>query len=192
MRAPALILGGLVILAAACGPVHFPDEGALAAAQTGWCESLAKMSHAGASWEYMGACKGAAPTASAAFIRGMTRCFPEHKAAGGDKSVDNGLVVAECRDDVLLKMSIDEAVAREGIDARCARAVRCENANLDDCLAAAKKLEGAQRATLYGMYNHKALHKIADCLRSSSCGADENVAQNACYALPEEKLLWFP
>jgi hypothetical protein len=192
MRASALVLGGLVTLAPGCNPAHYPDEGALRGAEAGWCDALAKLAHAGASWDSMSACKAAAPAASAGFIRGMTKCFPEHKASGGDKSVDNGLLVAECRDEVLLKMSIDESVAREGVDARCARAVRCENANLDDCLAAAKKIEGVQRATLYGMYNAAALHRIAECLRSSACGADENAAQSACYALAEEKLIWFP
>ena len=198
MRDLRLLLGALVLAplvcfaAAACGPANYPDQGAVAAAQASWCQALAKMTGAGASWEHMSACKDASPTGSAAYVRGMAKCFPEHKAAGGDKSMDVGILVAECRDDVLIKMSIDEAVAREGIDARCDRAARCEKANVAECVAAAKKIEGVQRATLYGIYNAAALHNIADCLRSSSCGTDEYAAQNACYKSAEDKLLYLP
>jgi hypothetical protein len=192
MRTAHLLRGMALLTIAACGPTNFPDAGAVTAAQAKWCESLAKVNGADAKWEHMSACKGASPTGSAAYIRGMAKCFPEHKAAQGDKAADAGLLVAECRDEVLLKMAIDDAVAREGIDARCDRAARCEKANVSECVTAAKQLEGVQRATLYGIYNGAAFHQIADCLRSSSCGADENVAQNSCYKQGEEKLLWFP
>jgi hypothetical protein len=192
MRASNVSFGVLVIAAAACGPASFPDTPAVVAAQAKWCEALAKMQGSDAKWEHMSACKGAVPTGSAAYVRGMTRCLPEHKAAGGDKSVDFGLLVAECRDDVLLKLQIDESVARVGIEARCDRATRCEKAVTADCLATAKHLEGSQRATLYGIYNGGAFDKIADCLRSSGCGDDENSAQTSCYRAAEEKLLWLP
>jgi hypothetical protein len=192
MRAPVLLRGLLLLSIPACGPANSPDAGAVTAAQQGWCAALAKVNGGGANWEHMSACKSATVTGSAAYIRGMSKCFPEHKAAAGDKAVDVGLLVAECRDEVLLKMPIDAAVASEGIDARCDRAARCEKANVPECVAAAKQLEGVQRATLYGIYNGAAFHNIAECLRGSSCGADENVAQNACYKSADDKLLWFP
>jgi hypothetical protein len=192
MRALRVVFGVMVASLAACGPANFPDTPAVVAAQAKWCEALAKVNRAEKNWEHMSACKAAVPTGSAAYIRGMAKCFPEHKAAGGDKSTDIGQLVAECRDDVLLRMPMDETVAREGIAARCDRAARCEKANVAECIATANKLEQSQRATLYGIYNGAAFSKIADCLRSSSCGEDENVAQSQCYKAAEDKLLWFP
>lgn len=190
MRDPRLLLGALVLAAAACGPASFPDQSAVSAAQDGWCQALAKMN--GPGWDHLGACKGATPTASAAYLRGMTKCVPAHKEAGGDKARDMGILVAECRDEVLFKTTIDEAVAQPAIEARCERAARCEKASVPDCLASAKKVEASQRATLYGIYNGAAMYKVSDCLKSSSCGADEYATQQACYKSAEEKLLWFP
>jgi hypothetical protein len=59
-------------------------------------------------------------------------------------------------------------------------------------VASLKKLEASQRALLYGMYNTNALHTIAECLKSSSCGADEDAARAACYKEVEGKALWMP
>jgi hypothetical protein len=188
----ALAVPSLALLAAACGPANYPDTPAVVAAQAKWCEALAKMSGHETGWEPMSACKAATPAASAAFIRGMTKCLPEQKAAGGDKSVDMGLLVASCRDDVLLHMPIDEAVAKPGIEARCDRATRCEKAVTEECLATAGKLEASQRATLYGIYNGAAFEKIGSCLRSTTCTDDENKAQSDCYKPLDDKLLWFP
>jgi hypothetical protein len=187
---------GAVILAAAvacgCGPTSFPDTDAVAAAQGAWCQALAKANGAGAGWEHLGACKGATPTGSASYLRGMTTCFPAHKEAKGENRGDVGLLVAECRDEVLIKMTIDEAVAAEAVAARCERAGRCEKTEMAECLASAKKVDPTQRATLYGIYNGKALHQISDCLKSSSCREDEYAAQQACYKSVEDKLVWLP
>jgi hypothetical protein len=192
MRDLRVLLGVLVVSAAACGPSSFPDTDAVVAAQGAWCQALGKASGAGASWESMGACKSAMPAGSASYVRAMAKCFPAHKEAKGDKSGDLGLLVAECRDEVLIKMTIDEAVAQEAIGARCERAARCEKTEVPECLAAAKKVDPTQRATLYGMYNGAALHKISDCLRSSGCREDEYAAQQACYKTVEDKVVWFP
>ncbi len=184
-------LGVLLVSATACGPTSFADGDAVVAAQGAWCQALAKASGAGASWEHLGACKGAMPTGSPSYLRGMTKCFPAHKEAKAATG-DVGLLVAECRDEVLIKMTIDEAVAQEAIGARCERAARCEKTEVPECLASAKKVDPTQRATLYGIYNGAALHKISDCLRSSGCREDEYAAQQACYKSVEDKLVWLP
>ncbi len=188
MRNPSLLLGALVGAAVACAPASFPDKDAVAAAHQGWCRALAK-AYGGDSWDQMGACKAHAPTASAAYLRGMAKCFPGRKA-GSDK--DAGILVAECKDEVMGKLTIDEAAVKEAVDARCERAARCEQANVPECIASAKKVDPFQRATLYGLYNASAIHQISECLRGSACGSDENAAQEACYKAPVDKLVWTP
>jgi hypothetical protein len=190
MRDPRLFFVAVLAFGAACGPASFPDGDAVSAAQTSYCQALAKMSGAGDGWEHMGACKGASPTGSAGYIRGMAKCLPAHKEASPDR--DMGLLVGECRDEVLFKLNIDEDNARSGMEARCERAARCEKATVPECLVQAKKADSTQRATFYGMYNGAALYKVSDCLKSTSCGSDEYGAQMACYKQAEEKLLWFP
>jgi len=187
--APVAVVA-LVTLAAACGPASFPDQSAVSAAQASYCQALAKMSGAGDHWEHMGACKGASPAGSAGYLRGMAKCLPAHKEAAPDR--DMGMLVGECRDEVLFKLNVDETNAKDGMEARCERAARCEKASIPDCLAQAKKADSSQRATFYGLYNGAALYKISDCLKSTSCGADEYAAQQACYKQAEDKLLWFP
>jgi hypothetical protein len=195
MRDLCLLLGALAVSAsvsaAGCGPASFPDQSAVAAAQAGWCQALAKM-NGGASWEHLNACKDATPTGSAPYVRGMTKCFPARREAHGESAPDVGIMVAECKDEVLFKLTIDEVAAQEAIAARCDRAARCEKASVPECVAAAKRTDAAQRATLYGIYNGAAVHTISECLRSSACGADEYAAQESCYRGPVEKLLWFP
>jgi hypothetical protein len=183
---------GLLLVIAACGaPSTAADQSAVQAAQAGWCQGLAKASGATA-WEPMAACKAATPSASAAYLRGMTKCMAARRESYGDKAPDSGHLVAECNDEVTIKMSFDDASFQEAIDARCERASRCESVPIPDCVAAVKKLESPQRAQLYAMYNAGAVHTLADCLKSSACRADEDRGREACYKPLEDKLLWFP
>ncbi len=193
MRARRLVVPfvGLLVAAAACGPASYPDQPAVLAAQAGWCQALAKVNGAGVD---VSTCKGATPTGSAAYVRGMSKCLPARKEVGGDKAWDLGLMVAECKQEVVAKTTIDEAAVREVVDARCARAARCETEkpNAAECVAAAKKIDTFQRSLLYGIYNGAALHEIASCLESSACAPDEYATQDACYKQVSEKLVWLP
>jgi hypothetical protein len=189
--APALVaLAALLTPAASCAPASYPDTPALVAAQATYCQALAKMSGAGDKWEHLGDCKSATMTGSAGYLKGMAKCLPARKEASPGK--DTGLLVGECRDEVFYKLTVDEAVAQPAMEARCDRAARCEKATVSECLVQAKKADSTQRATFYGQYNGAALYKISDCLKSSSCGADEYAAQQECYKRADEKLLWFP
>lgn len=185
-------LGVLLLTLAACGPASYPDRGAVESAQKSWCDALAKMNGAPGSWDQLSACKAASPTSSAPYLRGMAKCVPARKESYGDKAPDVGHMVAECNDEVTIKMKIDDASFKEAIDARCERASRCEKVAIPECVAAVKKLESSQRAIFYGIYNGAALHKLSDCLKGSSCGADEDAARGACYKQIEDDLLWFP
>ena len=184
----------LVLSLSACGggAAGAADHPAVEAAQTAWCQALAKANGAApASWEPMAACKAFYPSSSAPYLKGMARCFVARKEAMGDKA-DTGLLVADCNDEVTTKLTIDDNAFQEAIDARCERASRCEKAPMADCVAAVKKLESSQRALYYGIYNGAAVHTLSECLRSSSCGADEDAAREACYKPQEDKLRWFP
>jgi hypothetical protein len=183
-------LAALVALAASCAPANFPDTPNVAAAQATYCQALAKMSGAGDKWEHLGACKSATMSASPGYLKGMAKCLPARKEASPDK--DTGLLVGECRDEVFYKLTVDEAIAQPAMEARCERAARCEKSSVPECLAAAKKADATQRSQFYGQYNGAALWKISDCLKSSSCGADEYAAQQECYKRADEKQLWFP
>lgn len=188
LGAPALALA----LASCGGLAGYPDRSAVESAQNAWCDSLAKSSGAPGTWEHLAACKAATPSASAPYLRGMTKCFAARKASYGDKAPDTGHIVAECNDEVTIKMDIDDKLFQEAIDGRCERAARCEKVPMPECVAAVKKLESSQRAMFYGMYNGAALHTLSDCLKSSACGADEDAGRALCYKPIEAKLLWFP
>ncbi len=184
-------LVALCAAVAACGgPSSFPDQGAVAAAQASWCQSYGKV--AGLSADQIATCKSAPALGSAQYLRGMAKCFPQRKEMLGDKAPDNSQIIAECKDEVMIKITIDDAVAQEAIDAHCERASRCEKVAIPECVSAVKKLETSQRAIYYGIYSGAGLHKIADCLKSSACGADEDAAREACYKPLADKLLWFP
>src|SRR6187455_2184496 len=92
---------GLLLLAvsAACGGggsgASFPDAPDLAKAQAQWCEALAKIEAGGATWEHMSKCKGATPTSSPAYLRGMTKCFTARIESAGDAAPDRGAISAE-------------------------------------------------------------------------------------------------
>ncbi len=176
----------------ACGSplANYPDASGVRAAQEEWCKSLA--GSAGASWEHMSACKGAYPAASGAYLKGMGKCFSERREALGDEAPDNTQLLSDCNDEVTVAIRHDEAAAKELVDARCQRAERCEKVPRAECKAAFTRLETAQQVMLSTRYNQGALHKIADCLVSSSCEEDEDAARDACYAPLSEKLLWFP
>lgn len=180
---------------AACGgaPANYPDKSDVVAAQAAWCQSLAKIEGAGDGWEHMADCKDVYPTASSAYLRGMTKCFSERLQSEGNDAPDKAQVIADCTDEVMVKMPGDEASGREIIEARCQRMQRCESVPVDECKTAVMKLEASQRALFTITYNGAALHEIADCLASSSCSSDdEEAARDACYKPAAEKLLWFP
>jgi len=183
------LFGFLVAAVTACGPANYPDRGAVESAQGAWCDALAKMN--GGAWDHLGACKAAYPTASAPYLRGMSKCLPAHKESYGDKPIDIGHLVTECREEVTVKMKVEDASFTEAIDARCERASRCEKVAVADCAAAVKRLETSQRALFYGIYNGGALHTLAGCL-GGSCGTDEDAAREACYKQIGDKVLWFP
>lgn len=192
MSGSRLFAGAAAAALASCTPASSADRSAVESAQKAWCDSLAKLSGAPGTWEHLGACKGAYPTSSAAYLRGMTKCFAQRKESYGPSGPDTGHIVAECNDEVTIKMAIDDSAFREAIDGRCERAQRCEKVPIPECVAAVKKLDSSQRALFYGMYNSAALHEVATCMKGSRCGADEDAGRNACYKPVEGKLLWFP
>jgi hypothetical protein len=180
----------VVVAITACAPANYADRGAVEAAENAWCDALAKMN--GGAWDHLAACKAAFPTASATYLRSMAKCVPAHKESYGAKPVDIGHLIAECRDEVTTKIAVEDSAFAEAIDARCERASRCEKVPIPDCVAAVKKLESSQRAIFYGIYNGAALHTISECLKGSSCGADEDASRDACYKQVEDKVLWLP
>ena len=183
---------GLAPLGMACGPAaSYPDAPAIAAAQSAWCDALAKL-NGGTKWDHLADCKLATPTAEPAYLAGFTKCFVKRREELGDKSYDQGQIAAECRDETLYKLKVDDAAAREAIDGRCRRALRCEKTETSVCKSSLANLPAGQRAVLYGIYNAQARHQLAECLDASSCETGEDAANAACYKPLEEKLIWFP
>lgn len=179
-----------VLGSAACkgGYASYPDASNVAQAQAAWCASLAKVIKD----VDVAGCKSSTSTASAAFLKGMAKCFPQRLTELGDKAPDQNVLVSECTESVTVSMTADESQYGELIAAHCKRAAKCEKTTVDECKASISKLETAQRAKMTSMYNYGALHQIADCLESSSCKEDEGAAHDACYAPLAQKLLWFP
>jgi hypothetical protein len=198
-RLARLALGGVLASAfplalAACGgpPSGFPDSNDVTTAQAAWCKALGKVNGAGDKWESMSACKSAYPTASAAFLRGLTKCYVARREAAGETAPDNTQILADCTDEVTVSMSNDTSAGREALAARCVRMERCEKVAIPECEAALAKLEAATRVLISTRFNGAALHTVADCLSSASCAANEDEPREACYKPVTEKLLWFP
>jgi hypothetical protein len=182
----------IALFVASCGgaAAAFPDGAGVTKAQGDWCASLAKLAGAAGTWEHLGACKAAFPTASAAYLAGMTKCYAEKKAA--ENAPDNSHIVQDCTDHVTINMTFDEAAGRDVLKARCDRAERCEKVPAADCKAGIDKLENAQRVLFTNVYNRAALQAVAECLSSASCAENEEAARDACYKPSADKLLWFP
>jgi len=198
---PATLLTALALAAtaalglAACsggGPANYPDQKGVTTAQAEWCDTLAKVRKEPGPWGRLGECKGAFPTASAAYLKGMAKCFFERVQRDGDDAPDNSTVVDECNNEAVAYMVGDEGAGAEVIAARCKRMERCEKVVVAECKTAIEKLESATRAELTTKYNAAALHEVADCLGSASCTDDEDSARAACYKPVSGKLLWFP
>jgi hypothetical protein len=181
----------LLSLASGCGgsSANFPDRDGVVAAQAKWCDALAKLNGAGGTWEHLAECKSTYPSASAAYLRGMTKCFPARKEQ--NNAPDNTQIVGECNDEVTIAIP-DDTGRSEAITARCERMERCEKVSLADCKTGVDHLEGAQRALFTTVYNQAALHTAADCLSSASCTDNEDAARTSCYKPLAQKLLWFP
>lgn len=190
----AVLAAALPIYLAACGGggAGYPDRNDVTAAQSAWCTALGKLEGSGDKWSSMSTCKSAYPTASAAFLRGLTKCYVARREAAGDAAPDNTQILADCTDDVTVNMPSDTSAGQEALAARCDRMLRCEKVAVPECKAAIDKLEAATRVLISTRFNGAALHQVAECLASSSCSANEDEPREACYKPVSEKLLWFP
>lgn len=190
----AALAAVLPISVAACGGggAGYPDRDAVVSAQAAWCTALGKLEGSGEKWSGMSTCKSAYPTASAAFLRGLTKCYVARREAARDTAPDNTQILADCTDDVTVNMPSDTSAGKEALDARCVRMLRCEKVAVPECKAAIDKLEAATRVLISTRFNGAALHQVAECLASSSCSANEDEPREACYKPVAEKLLWFP
>ena len=174
-RSPrSLVLTGLALLAAtlpislaACGGggAGYPDSDDVTAAQAAWCAALAKVDGAGDKWGSMSACKSAYPTASAAFLRGLTKCYVARRQASGDAAPDNTQILADCTDDVTVNMPSDTSAGHEALAARCTRMERCEKVAPAECKAAIDKLEAATRVLISTRFNGAAPRNVSTRLR---------------------------
>ena len=187
-------VAALALFAAACsgGPASYPDKNSVATAQAEWCDMLAKIRKEPGEWSRLAECKGFFPTASAPYIKGMSKCFFERVQRDGDSAPDNTTVVDECNTEAVAYMLGDESSGGEAVDARCKRMERCEKVAPAECKTAIEKLESGTRAEITTKYNRAALHEVAECLSSASCTDDEDSARAACYKPAADKLLWFP
>jgi hypothetical protein len=195
LAASALLLVALPMLVSACagGPgAAYPDRPGVSTAQAGWCKALAKLDGGGDKWAPMSSCLAAYPSASAQYLKGMTKCLVARTEAAGAKAPDRSQLLAECNDEVTVALRPDDASAKEVLEARCARMERCEKVPAAECKRALDKLESAVRATLTIVYNQAALHEVASCLESTSCKGDEDGAREACYKPQNDKLFWSP
>lgn len=192
-------VGGLAFAGfgfSACAGANYPDRPDVAKAQEGWCQALAKSAGSDASWDRMSDCKGASMAASPGYIAGMTKCYSEQyeeaKSAKDPSADDRSLLIANCRDKVLIELPASSPGMDELVDEKCKRAVRCEkNVTFDACKKTMMSLEPAQLSMFTTVYNGAALHEVARCL-SSGCESNEEDALSKCYDDVNERLLWLP
>ncbi|MEZ4298631.1 MAG: hypothetical protein R3B70_27010 [Polyangiaceae bacterium] len=186
------VFASLLLAACSGAPASYPDSKGIVAAQAEWCDMLQKIRKEPGDWSRLGECKSFYPTASAPYLKGMSKCFFERIQRDGDSAPDNTTIVDECNNEAVAYMEGDESSGAELIDSRCQRMERCEKVAVPECKAAIQKLESATRAEITTKFNRKSLHEVADCLSSASCTDDEDSARAACYKPANEKLLWFP
>jgi hypothetical protein len=180
----------------ACAGANYPDRPDVVKAQERWCDVLAKSAGSDASWDRMSDCKGASFAASPGYIALMTKCYFEQyeqaKRAKDASADDRSLLIAGCRDNVLIELPASSPGMEEIIDAKCERAVRCEkNVTADVCKKTMQNMEPAQLAMFTTAYNGAALHDVARCL-SGGCEENEENAVAKCYEDANERLLWTP
>ena len=179
----------------ACGSpgAGFPDRPGVEAAQTSWCDTLAKIHGGPDGWEHLSDCKSAYPNGSPAFIKAMAKCYADRIESYGENAPDVAALREECTQDVVVKLPFDEPAARDLVEARCGWNLRCQKVPMDECKAGFAKLDSAQRILQTTKFNAAAQHRIADCLSSSSCDEEsEEAAFSACYQPAEDKVVWFP
>lgn len=180
----------------ACAPANYPDRPDVAKAQEGWCQALAKSAGSDGSWDRMSECKSAKMAASPGYIAGITKCYAERydeaKNAKDPSADDRSLLVASCRDNVLIELPATSLGVDELIKAKCERASRCEKGvTFENCKKTMETLEPAQLAMFTTVYNGTALHEIASCL-SGGCNDNEEEGVSKCYEDANERLLWMP
>jgi hypothetical protein len=180
----------------ACAAPNYPDRPDVVKAQARWCDALAKSAGSDASWDRMSDCKGASLAASPGYIALMTKCYSEQydqaKAAKDASADDRSLLMAGCRDNVLIELPATSPGMDELINAKCERAVRCEkNVTAETCKKTMQNMEPAQLAMFTTVYNAAALHEVASCL-SGGCEENEENALSQCYEDVNKRLLWTP
>lgn len=178
---PALVLG------CSGGGASYADRSGVEAAEAEWCKAVTKIRGGD-----LAACKSTYPSASGAYLRGMTKCYPKRIADAGDKAPDDTMIISDCNEEVFVAMTSDDAQYGEIIGAYCGRKAKCEKAVVAECKDGIAKMMSAERAKLTSQYNAAALHRIADCLDSTSCSDDEDKTVEGCYKAEASKLLWFP
>jgi hypothetical protein len=195
MRLRPLVLVPFVALGfSACGgppPVAAVDIDAVASAQQGWCEMLARVAGHEKDWSELAACKAATPAGSAAFVKLATKCYEGRVESYGANAPDQRLMADECKDEVVFQLPDDGGRSRFVVEARCERMLRCEKVAKDECLGALDRLDPSQLAVFTKMYNMTALGEVKRCLEDD-CSGDEEAARTACYEPLGKRLLWFP
>ncbi len=195
-KAARTALLGLLFAFGCGGPgAGYPDKPNVESAQNTWCETLAKVHGGEGGFDRLSDCKDEYPTASAGFLKLMSKCYADRIQAMGDNAPDSQALVDDCTDEIAVKLAFDAASSQELMDARCNRNKRCQKSEepLDQCKANFMKLESSQRVFLISRFNAAAQHKIADCLGSSSCNEEnDDTAVEACYQPMIDKLVWFP
>ncbi|MBW2528825.1 MAG: hypothetical protein JRI23_31910 [Deltaproteobacteria bacterium] len=181
---------------AACGSrgASYPDGDKVQAAQKAWCGMLAEiLSPEGEAdgWDDRSSCEGTYPTASAAFIAGMTDCFKTMVSREGGGDMNPRQMVADCTEQVLVDLGGE--VRGLGItQARCERTARCQDdVTVEECIDAFENLPLSERSRLSTMYNWGAQEEIASCL-NGGCSDDEDEAMVACYEDAHSERIWLP
>src|SRR4051812_11941281 len=104
---------------AGCGgaavPSSFAGKPDVVAAEAGWCDALGKLARSRDKWGRMAECKALVPAASAAYIKGMSKCFPTRMETYGKDAPDSHQIVTDCNDEVLVAIRDVEAPGGDAV-----------------------------------------------------------------------------
>lgn len=189
----SLVIASLALSCTPPAPAQHPDHDKVAKAQKSWCAMLAKVDgDALKAWRHRDACLDAYPTASAAFLERLGRCYAGALEKYGEGAPDSGAIIDECSREVLGGADPGDVTRTELYQARCARQERCLKVSRDVCDGAWGRLDGMTQAMLTAKYNLRGQADIAACLDDESCEEDDAEVESACYDAAHAKLVWLP
>lgn len=184
----------VALLAVACAPAKpatYADHDQVTKAHEAWCGMLADLDgETLEGWQYASECLADYPTASAAYLTPLTKCYGKTMKELGDDAPDSAAVIEQCTLDIMAAANPGDVTGTDLFQARCERQLRCQQVEADVCLGAWNRLDPTAQALMTSMFNLRAQANVASCLREAPCEEDPEADLEVCYRKAEGRRVW--